>query len=721
MKNLYISILTIFVIVNFLGCSGSEVSTKESEQKTKIISVLGINFQWQDEPVKRDYSGAVDYCNNLTLQGYNDWRLPSSEEFFALLDNNKSIDEHFSIQDKIKDFWTSTLLKVDNSKAWKVSAWSNTQSYHDKNQTFGVRCVRGDSIDDIPKVDKLWQDDIENSTNRFTWDEAKTYCQTKQMRLPTIFELQSITEVEFKNLKKDDFLSYWSITPLPTDTTSSLTVDFLTAGVSFSDKNTKNYVRCVKTINHAPIAQSSKITINEDEIANITLLASDVDGNTLSYTYTSPIHGILTSTAPNLIYEPDKNYFGSDSFTFRVSDGELESEDVTIDIIVNAVNDAPIASILASGTIIVQGESISFSAINSSDIDGDIINYKWEIGGSVVSNDINFTTNSFSIGEHVVTLSVTDNDNIVATDAILVIVESATEIFLKLPKTGQTISYANYDDGNYTAGADSNFSKNMNVVVDNSTGLMWQDDINTTTYKYNWIEANNNCNNLNLNLFDDWRLPNAHELYYLAKKGDIVLGVPFENIANGGYWSSGMFLNKAIFVNFLDATEDLVDIDIGTNYVRCVRDTSGQLVYNLTRNNQVVIDHVHKLMWEDSFRNRDKSGNWIQALNYCQNLNSKPYFGFGFGGSAQIHTVGYDDWRLPNIHELYSILEPFKSSPKFNSIFSYTQDANYWSSTTYNESYISIQKIYTIDFTSGRDEVVDFNQTHNIRCVRDIP
>ncbi len=721
MRVLYIVALFL-IIVSFSGCNGSEVSIKQSEQKTKTINVLGINFQWQDEPVEKNHTGAVEYCKDLNLQGYNDWRLPSSEEFFALLDDNKSIDEHFSTQNRIKDFWTSTLLKLDNKKAWKVSAWSNTQSYYDKNQTFGVRCVRGDTIDDIPKVDKLWQDDIENSTKRFSLDEAKTYCQTKQMRLPTVFELQNITNVEFKNLKKDNFLPYWSITPLPTDTTSSLTVNFLTAGVSFSDKSAKNYVRCVKTVNHAPISKSSKITINEDEITNITLLASDIDGDTLTYTYTNPLHGTLTATAPNLIYEPDKNYFGNDSFTFRVNDGELESKEVTIDIMINSINDAPIASIIASGTIITQGESISFDAVNSSDIDGNIISYKWEIESTILSDDKNFTTDNFSVGEHIVTLFVTDNNNIVATDTISIIVESPIEPFFKLPKTGQNISYANYDDGYYKVGSNSNFSKILDVVVNNNSGLMWQDDINTIEAKHTWADAAYNCDTLNLDSFYDWRLPTAHELYYLAKKGDVILDTPFGFKTDGGYWSSGMSLNNAIFVDFSNATEDVVDIE-NTNYVRCVRDMkpdSIQFKSNLTRNNQVVIDHVHKLMWEDDFKSRNKTGTWNQALKYCEDLNSKTHPTIGFG-PPHIHINEYNDWRLPNIHELYSILEPFKSSPKFNSTFFYTQNANYWSSTTYNENYISIQKIYTIDFASGRDEIVDFNQTYNIRCVRDIP
>ncbi len=55
----------------------------------------------------------------------------------------------------------------------------------------------------------------------------------------------------------------------------------------------------------------------------------------------SPTHGTLTGTEPNLTYAPDADYFGSDSFTFTVSDGELTSEAAEVTINVLSVNDLP--------------------------------------------------------------------------------------------------------------------------------------------------------------------------------------------------------------------------------------------------------------------------------------------------------------------------------------------------------------------------------------------
>jgi hypothetical protein len=44
---------------------------------------------------------------------------------------------------------------------------------------------------------------------------------------------------------------------------------------------------------------------------------------------TSPAHGTLSGTAPNVTYTPAANYNGSDSFTFKVNDGALDSTPAT--------------------------------------------------------------------------------------------------------------------------------------------------------------------------------------------------------------------------------------------------------------------------------------------------------------------------------------------------------------------------------------------------------
>ena len=66
-----------------------------------------------------------------------------------------------------------------------------------------------------------------------------------------------------------------------------------------------------------------------------------------SFTFTivtPPAHGMLTGTGDNRSYQPDPDFNGTDSFTFKANDGANDSNTSTVNITVNAVNDAPIAS-----------------------------------------------------------------------------------------------------------------------------------------------------------------------------------------------------------------------------------------------------------------------------------------------------------------------------------------------------------------------------------------
>jgi cellulose biosynthesis protein BcsQ len=100
----------------------------------------------------------------------------------------------------------------------------------------------------------------------------------------------------------------------------------------------------ITPVDDEPIAHAGSVKIQEGESTSITLEGSDPEGNPLTYTVvTSPFHGNLTGTAPNLTYTPNENYNGRDSFTFRASDGTTESVPATVSITVIAVGDAPIA------------------------------------------------------------------------------------------------------------------------------------------------------------------------------------------------------------------------------------------------------------------------------------------------------------------------------------------------------------------------------------------
>ena len=91
-------------------------------------------------------------------------------------------------------------------------------------------------------------------------------------------------------------------------------------------------------INHPPVAQDQSVTTNEDTAKAITLVATDVDGNKLTYKIVAqPDHGTLSGTLPNVTYTPSPGYYGSDSFTFSAYDGLAYSNVATVSITVTHV------------------------------------------------------------------------------------------------------------------------------------------------------------------------------------------------------------------------------------------------------------------------------------------------------------------------------------------------------------------------------------------------
>ena len=86
----------------------------------------------------------------------------------------------------------------------------------------------------------------------------------------------------------------------------------------------------------APTANGQSVSTNQDSAVGITLTGTDsnVPALTLTYSVTSsPSHGVLTGTAPNLTYTPSAGYTGPDSFLFTVTNtAGLTSSAATVSI-----------------------------------------------------------------------------------------------------------------------------------------------------------------------------------------------------------------------------------------------------------------------------------------------------------------------------------------------------------------------------------------------------
>ena len=100
--------------------------------------------------------------------------------------------------------------------------------------------------------------------------------------------------------------------------------------------------------NDAPVALGDAFELREDmplSVAAPGVLANDSDidsANLQAMVVASPSHGTLTLNVNGaLTFTPEKDFYGSDSFTYRVSDGTANSQPVTVALTLTPVNDPP--------------------------------------------------------------------------------------------------------------------------------------------------------------------------------------------------------------------------------------------------------------------------------------------------------------------------------------------------------------------------------------------
>lgn len=119
------------------------------------------------------------------------------------------------------------------------------------------------------------------------------------------------------------------------------------ANDSLADSNIATVTITVNPVNDNPVANDDgPITVAEDSSSGLGVLDNDndIDGDTLSITnVTDPANGTATNMGTYVVYTPDLNYYGSDSFDYTISDGNGGTDTATVTMNVTPVNDAPAA------------------------------------------------------------------------------------------------------------------------------------------------------------------------------------------------------------------------------------------------------------------------------------------------------------------------------------------------------------------------------------------
>ncbi|MGB9343690.1 S8 family serine peptidase [Trichococcus sp.] len=85
--------------------------------------------------------------------------------------------------------------------------------------------------------------------------------------------------------------------------------------------------------NNPPVAYGQTVDTTQNTSVAITLIATDPDGDPLTYTITStPANGIVSGTGPDITYTPNADFTGADTFTYEVTDSAGSTANATVTI-----------------------------------------------------------------------------------------------------------------------------------------------------------------------------------------------------------------------------------------------------------------------------------------------------------------------------------------------------------------------------------------------------
>jgi len=132
---------------------------KNNRNKTVVVdSDTGIMWQKKRVGKKMNWSDAKSYCNKLSFEGHDDWRLPAKSELLHILGGCKKKTEKYlegncnackksskcssMFPADMEWYWTSTESTDNSNLAWRVSFYNGFVSSSSKTGKRHLRCVR---------------------------------------------------------------------------------------------------------------------------------------------------------------------------------------------------------------------------------------------------------------------------------------------------------------------------------------------------------------------------------------------------------------------------------------------------------------------------------------------------------------------------------------------------------------------------------------------------
>jgi hypothetical protein len=238
------------------------------------------------------------------------------------------------------------------------------------------------------------------------------------------------------------------------------------------------------------------------------------------------------------------------------------------------------------------------------------------------------------------------------------------------------------------------------TVVDSNTGLEWQYTVKNTSYY--WEDADNYCRGLTYAGKTGWRLPTRKEFYSIVDNSRTNPPTDPEYFNDTRkFWTSKVYAQENSTSKwYLDFSDGSSGVDKSTKkYARCVRGTdlpNAVLVSSTVDGDDIITDTTSGLVWQKTYVSNKT---WQEALDYCENQTY----------------AGYSDWRLPNLNELFSLINDDKFSPA--SDLTNVAKVPYWTSTS---SMTNVNEALYVNFYGGSigASARTTSGSRYVRCVR---
>ena len=303
----------------------------------------------------------------------------------------------------------------------------------------------------------------------------------------------------------------------------------------------------VNAVNDVPTSSEVSGSSDEDTAIDIALSATDVDGDNLTYSIVSDVSNGTTSISEStLTYTPNQDWNGTDTFTYKVNDGTVDSNTSNGNITIAAINDAPVANDVTISTNETRFISLDIT-LDVTDADGDALTFTIEsnpsngtttLDGGIVTyvpttdwngeDSFTFKANDGTVDSNIATAIITvnaiddapvvvDSTFVIDEDQVIDIVLSATDVddedlFLWAGYTDPSNGTIDILDPNSSASASKTYRYTPNTNYNGTDSFKYyaanqnaqMSNIGTISFTINPVNDSPIANNLTMTVDEDW-------------------------------------------------------------------------------------------------------------------------------------------------------------------------------------------------------------------------